>query len=232
MKKLQIFVCVLLMLCLAACGNTDGGITTGTSADTKPEVTTEKTKNVSETTESGEPFSPDQPVVDAFSYADLADLTFTFSSGVGGWQTTMYIQADGSFTGEYFGSWLGETGEGYPDGTTYVCTFSGKFAPLSQLDDLTYTTAVESISYAQSADTEEIRDGMRYVYTTAYGLDDAKTLYFYLPGTKTADLSEACMSWVSTYLWAGNEDEHAEVLPFVVLFNENAGTAFAGEVEG
>ena len=146
MKKLQIFVCVLLMLCLAACGNTDSGITTGTSADTKPEVTTEKTKNVSETTESGEPFSPDQPVVDAFSYADLADLTFTFSSGVGGWQTTMYIQADGSFTGEYFGSWLGETGEGYPDGTTYVCTFSGKFAPLSQLDDLTYTTAVESIS--------------------------------------------------------------------------------------
>ena len=66
MKKLQIFVCVLLMLCLAACGNTNGGITTGTSADTKPEVTTEKTKNVSETTESGEPFSPDQPVVDAF----------------------------------------------------------------------------------------------------------------------------------------------------------------------
>lgn len=44
MKKLQIFVCVLLMLCLAACGNTDSGITTGTSADTKPEVTTEKTK--------------------------------------------------------------------------------------------------------------------------------------------------------------------------------------------
>ena len=40
------------------------------------------------------------------------------------------------------------------------------------------------------------------------------------------------MSWVSTYLWTGNEDEHAEVLPFVVLFNENAGTAFAGEVEG
>ena len=40
------------------------------------------------------------------------------------------------------------------------------------------------------------------------------------------------MSWVSTYLWAGTEDEHAEVLPFVVLFNENAGTAFAGDVEG
>lgn len=146
MKKLQIFVCVLLMLCLAACGNTDSGITTGTSADTKPEVTTEKTKNVSETTESGEPFSPDQPVVDAFSYVDLADLTFTFSSGVGGWQTTLYIRADGSFTGEYFDSDMGVTGEGYPDGTVYVCTFNGQFAPLSQIDDLTYTTTVESIS--------------------------------------------------------------------------------------
>ena len=40
------------------------------------------------------------------------------------------------------------------------------------------------------------------------------------------------MSWVSIYLWTGVESEHAKELPFVVLFNENAGTAFAGEVEG
>ena len=40
------------------------------------------------------------------------------------------------------------------------------------------------------------------------------------------------MSWVSIYLWTGVEGEHAKELPFVVLFNENAGTAFAGEVEG
>ena len=110
MKKLQIFVCVLLALSLAACGRSGGSATTDTSADTEPEVTTEKTGNTSETTESGEPFSPDQPVVDAFSYADLADMTFIFSSGVGGWQTSLYIQADGSFNGEYFGSWMGETG--------------------------------------------------------------------------------------------------------------------------
>jgi len=34
------------------------------------------------------------------------------------------------------------------------------------------------------------------------------------------------------YLWVDVDDEHAKELPFVVLFNENAGTAFAGEVEG
>lgn len=226
MKKLQIFVCVLLMLCLAACCKAPGDVTTTASTDA---ADTSVNTKIDATDAS---VSTDVPTAGGLSYADLADLTFTFTSGVGGWQTTMYMQADGSFAGEYFDSDMGVTGEGYPDGTVYVCTFNGQFAPLSRVDDLTYTTEVESISYAQTADTEEIRDGIRYVYTTAYGLDNAKTLYFYLPGTGTASLSEACMNWVSIYLWTGVEGEHAKELPFVVLFNENAETAFVGEVEG
>lgn len=223
MKKLWILACVLLVLSLAACGKVPGDVTTDASTDAD---------DTSASAETDASFSTDAPTAEGLSYADLSDLTFTFSSGVGGWQTIMYMQADGSFTGEYFDSDMGVTGEGYPDGTVYVCTFSGQFAPLSRVDDLTYTTKVESISYVQPADTEEIQDGVRYVYTTAYGLDDAQTLYFYLPGTETANLSEACMSWVSIYLWTGVEGEHAKELPFVALFNENAGTAFAGEVEG
>ena len=226
MKKLWILVCVLLALSLAACGKAPGDVTTTASTDA---ADTSVNTEIDATDAS---VSTDVPTAEGLSYADLADLTFTFTSGVGGWQTTMYIQADGSFAGEYFDSDMGVTGEGYPDGTVYVCTFNGQFAPLSRVDDLTYTTEVESISYAQTADTEEIRDGIRYVYTTAYGLDNAKTLYFYLPGTGTASLSEACMNWVSIYLWTGVEGEHAKELPFVVLFNENAETAFVGEVEG
>lgn len=226
MKKLWILVCVLLALSLAACGKAPGDVTTTASTDA---ADTSVNTKIDATDAS---VSTDVPTAEGLSYADLADLTFTFTSGVGGWQTTMYMQADGSFAGEYFDSDMGVTGEGYPDGTVYVCTFNGQFAPLSRVDDLTYTTEVESISYAQTADTEEIRDGIRYVYTTAYGLDNAKTLYFYLPGTGTASLSEACMNWVSIYLWTGVEGEHAKELPFVVLFNENAETAFVGEVEG
>ena len=223
MKKLWILACVLLVLSLAACGKVPGDVTTDASTDAD---------DTSASAETDASVSTDAPTAEGLSYADLSDLTFTFSSGVGGWQTIMYMQADGSFTGEYFDSDMGVTGEGYPNGTVYVSTFSGQFAPLSRVDDLTYTTKVESISYVQPADTEEIQDGVRYVYTTAYGLDDAQTLYFYLPGTETAKLSEACMSWVSIYLWTGVESEHAKELPLVVLFNENAGTAFAGEVEG
>lgn len=226
MKKLWILVCVLLALSLAACGKAPGDVTTTASTDA---ADTSVNTKIDATDAS---VSTDVPTAEGLSYADLADLTFTFTSGVGGWQTTMYMQADGSFAGEYFDSDMGVTGEGYPDGTVYVCTFNGQFAPLLRVDDLTYTTEVESISYAQTADTEEIRDGIRYVYTTAYGLDNAKTLYFYLPGTGTASLSEACMNWVSIYLWTGVEGEHAKELPFVVLFNENAETAFVGEVEG
>ena len=110
--------------------------------------------------------------------------------------------------------------------------FSGKFTDIKQLDDHSYSLTLEELSSDYEQGKEWVEDGVRYVYTTAYGLDDAQTLYFYLPGTETANLSEACMSWVSIYLWTGVEGEHAKELPFVVLFNENAGTAFAGEVEG
>lgn len=228
MRKLQIFACILLVLSLAACGTANTPASSSDTSDTQPETTTAQS---AETILTEETTTTDAPVAVGPSYAEFADLTFTFSSGAGGWQTTMYIAADGSFTGEHFDAEMTDTDDSYPNGTQYISTFSGQFAPLTQVDDLTYTTTIASITYANTVETEEIRDGVRYVYTTAYGLDDAKTLYFYLPGTETAKLDDGCMSWVSNYLWNYSEEERAK-LPFVVLFNENAETAFEGVVEG
>ena len=44
-----------------------------------------------------------------FSFADVADREFYFSSGVGGWYTVLCIHEDGSFDGYFRDSNMGET---------------------------------------------------------------------------------------------------------------------------
>ena len=222
MRKFRVLTCILLTLSLAACGAANPALPSSDVNNTQPEVTTLPAEST----------ATDLSAEAVVSYADLADLTFTFSSGVGAWMTTLFIAADGSFEGEFFDEDMGAAGDGYSNGTVSLCTFHGQLAPLSRKDDLTCTTTISSISYAKTADTEEILDNIHYVYTTAYGLDDAETLYFYLPGTKTADLDEECMSWIATYLQDGVEGERPDTIPFTVLYNKNAGTAFVGMVEG
>jgi uncharacterized protein YecT (DUF1311 family) len=122
---------------------------------------------------------------------------------------------------------MGDTGEGYPNGTQYFCAFTGKFKKLTKVDDLTYTTEIESISYGNKAGTEEIIDGIRYIYTEAYGLDDAKTIYFYLKGTKVSGLSEGLISWIQSALFDYETEQTAAELPFIAMYNENADRGFS-----
>ncbi len=150
-----------------------------------------------------------------FTYADLKNWEFYFSSGAGAWHTSLYINEDGTFSGYFQDSDMGDVGEGYPDGTVYYSEFSGKFAELEKIDDLTYRTTIESIEYPLG-DGDEIIDGVHYYYATAYGLDGAEELLFYLPGSELADLPEEYRGWVGYY----NLDTAAETkLPFYGLYN-------------
>ena len=55
-------------------------------------------------------------------------IDMIFSSGAGGWSTTLTLSQDGSFTGAFSDSEMGERDENeYPNGTVYVCNFSGQF---------------------------------------------------------------------------------------------------------
>ena len=72
------------------------------------------------------------------TFADLAALQFEFCSGAGGWSTDFTIEKDGSFSGVYHDSDMGDTGDGYPNGTMYYCNFSGHFTNLTKVDDDTY----------------------------------------------------------------------------------------------
>ncbi len=134
-----------------------------------------------------------------FSFTELTNYQFCFSSGAGGWATMLNIRADGSFFGEYYDSDMGSAGEGYPNGTMYQSDFTGTFTHPVKVDDRTYSMEIDEINYAMEPGSEEIKDDILYCYTTAYGLDNAGTILIYLPGTPLAELSEEVRIWLGCY---------------------------------
>ena len=160
----------------------------------------------------------------SLSYAALRNVIFYFSSGAGGWSTELHIRKDGSFYGQYHDSDMGSITDDAPNGAMYICTFQGVFDELVKVNDYTYSTTIYTISYDHDVDTEEIADGVRYIYTTAYGLDDARTLYFYLPSAPVDKLPEGFISWVRM---AMNYEDRKE-LGFYGLYNESADAGFSG----
>lgn len=162
---------------------------------------------------------------DGLTFDDLKNIQFVFSSGAGGWSTLLDIRPDGSFEGEYFDSDMGSTGEGYPNGTVYLCDFKGRFTEPEKIDEHTYAVKIASMEYKQEAGTREIKDSILYEYTDVYGLDGADRILIHLPGTPLESLSEELRSWIGYYdLSAAEETE----LSFYVLDNEKEQLGFRG----
>ena len=177
------------------------------------EPTTASTTEAETTTEEAEEIPEDI----GFSYGKLQHTTFIFSSGAGAWETDLSIDADGNFSGMFHDSEMGDTGEGYPSGSIYFSEFSGRFGQLEKVDDYTYATTIESIEYVNEPGTEEIKDEMRYMYSEAYGLENAGRILFYLPGRPLDSFSEEERSWMNLYLM----NSYGGKLPMVLLCNEN-----------
>ena len=152
-----------------------------------------------------------------FSFADVADREFFFSSGAGGWCTVLYIDEDGSFEGNFRDSDMGSTGEGYPNGTLYYCDFKGRFTEPQKVNDYTYRFQIKEISFADEVGKEENKDGVHYIYSDAYGLDDSEYFFMYLPGTPLAELSEEFLRWIGYH--NGMEGTTDTELPFYALYN-------------
>jgi len=140
-----------------------------------------------------------------FTFADLSKYQFEFCSGAGGWSEEFTIEKDGYFTGKYHDSDMGSTGEGYDNGTFYCCTYSGHFTDLVKIDDYTYEMKLADIVYDDEVGTEEIIDGVLYVYTGSYCLGSSDTFIVYLPGKPMEEISEDVKSWI--YSSNDGEDE-------------------------
>lgn len=210
----ELFCCLLSIMCILItdCGNAkaDPAINVAIGA------TSDSANSEADIVDDTEP---------EFSYDDLKQTEFWFGSGAGGWRTTMTIQKDGSFEGEYSNSDMGDVGEGYPHGTAYYCKFGGQLSELTKVDDLTYKAELIDISYENPVGGEDYIDDVRYIYSDAYGLDEADTIYFYLPGTKREKLPEECLIWVEQAMYDNNGNS-LDQLNFVCLYNEAEKEAF------
>lgn len=131
------------------------------------------------------------------TFADLSKLQFEFASGVGAWAEQFTIERDGYFSGSFYDADMGDTGEGYENGTYHVSSYSGHFDVLTKIDDYTYEVTLEDITYADTPGTVEIWDNQRTFYTDSWALMNADTLTIYLPGTSLEKLSEDVLSWIS-----------------------------------
>ncbi len=147
------------------------------------------------------------------------ETAWVFSSGAGAWATSMVIEPDGSFSGNFADADLGDMGMNYANGTHYTCYFSGRLSQPVQVSSLCYQMTVEQLTWDMEPDTVWFEDGVRYISTLPYGLTQGDVLTLYLPGSAVNGMTEEEISWVSPSL-----DNGFVLTP--VLINESQGVGF------
>ena len=161
----------------------------------------------------------------ALTFADISNLEWMFSSGVGAWYTCVWIGEDGTFTGEFHDSEMGETGEGYADGTVYGCLFHGKMTLGEQVDEYSWKVHVDELELDEGQVDEVIEDEMRFVTCMPYGLKAGSDMLLYLPGTPVDRLPEGFLPWA--HLFEMGED--VKELPYYGLYDPQEENGFVGE---
>ena len=148
---------------------------------------------------------------------------FEFASGAGAWSTELTLNGDGSFTGYYHDSDMGDSNDAYPDGTVYICNFTGKFTVPVQINDYTYSMKLESLQTEGNSGEEYYENNQRFVYSEPYGLENANELLIYTPGSPISELPEDLTVWLNTILTSDDKE-----LPCFVIFSVNDQSAFVG----
>lgn len=153
-----------------------------------------------------------------------------FASGAGGWGSSLTLYPDGTFVGSYSDSEMGDTGEGYPNGTHYTCAFTGRFSDIKKRDGHAYDLTLAELATELPERTVWYEDGIRYVASFPYGLanswDFSETTRFilYTPETKPGEVSEDFLSWwPEAYLWQKGE---RDTLSCYGLYNVHTGAGF------
>lgn len=200
MKKVLPLIIVSCLALTACADDTTESTVKISETSIESETSTESTVST-ETVESTDVASTETSASETedlgYTFADMAKYSYEFSSGAGGWGTELTIEADGSFTGSYHDSEMGDTGEGYEYGTVICAEFEGHFSDLTKVSDYVYEMKIADISYKTEGGTEEITDNIRYSYVDdAYGLTGTETFRVYIPGAAVSELNEDVYSWV------------------------------------
>lgn len=154
------------------------------------------TESVDTTVDTAHTDAPDIPEAPVQSYSlPVPDGTqFFFSSGAGAWYSSITLNSDGSFEGEYSDSEMGEMGEGYPNGSVYTSTFKGKFTNIKKTDDYSYSMTLEYIETEKPVGEEWIEDGIRFAAAEAHGIT-GEDFILYLPETPAVETDKDFLSW-------------------------------------
>ncbi|MCQ2401593.1 MAG: hypothetical protein MJ059_06695 [Lachnospiraceae bacterium] len=228
-KFISLLLAALMVMALSACGGPAPEPATAAATETvtpaapetkapetqAPTTASNETKplaTVAPETKAPETEAPTTKAVKTVTdfWKEYEGMIFGFTSGAGAWETFIMINGDGSFDGEFYDANMGETGEGYDDGTVYECFFTGKFAAPEVVDELTLISKVEKLDY--EIKEEYISDNTKYIPTWPYGISEGDDVTIYLPGSKVEDFSEEFMSWA----WLALPSEATETVEILL----------------
>ena len=158
-------------------------------------------------------------------FRSLNGEKFGFASGVGAWSSEFKFAGDGIFMGSFHDSDMGDTGDGYPNGTVYESDFSGRFEIANIINDHSVTLRLAECGTSEQVGKEWIYDEIRYVASEPYGIEGGEEFILYLPGTPMSELTDEGRQWYQMPR-ALSDEELPPILPCYGLYNVNEGTAF------
>jgi len=170
----------------------------------------------------------DLSVTDEEVFSLVDGLKFIFCSGVGAWGTCLQVSKDGSFVGEYHDTNMGETGEGYPNGTCYIRNFHGTFMNAKKIDEYTYSFELDELILDDPFE-DYIEDGILYIAESAYGIEGGKTFMLYLPDSVVHELPESFVNWVS--MAHGWSSSNTTTLPCYGIYNVEKECGFSAYID-
>lgn len=240
MKRWKGAIALLLLgLVLGGCTDANEFISGEAELETS-QITSQITSDTEESseegkTQSGEIIAEDSLTAEAAQLFDAIEgWEFSFLSGAGGWETTMEVNSEGTFSGRYYDNDMGDIGEGYPNGTRYESDFSGKLTDVKRISQYVYEATVTDLAYLKDPEQIEIVDGVRKVYSTAYGIAGTEKVRIYLPGAAVADLPREYMEWIEplyfgAYAFDSFYRVFPEELPFCGIYNIDQKEGFSSE---
>ena len=209
-----------LMICLTLFSGCGVGTQNGTSGESNAASAGQSAEEKKPAGAVSAPETEEQAEV----LPDVFPQEFVFSSGAGAWRTYLTLQQDGSFTGEYSDSEMGDCGEAYPQGSVYLSTFSGWFKEIRKVDDHTWFLTLGDVSTENETGQEWIEEGIRYVASDPYGLEQGTSFALYTPEPPVAELTEEFLSWWPLRYFP--EAERPETLSCYGIYNQEMGYGF------
>lgn len=152
-----------------------------------------------------------------------AAALYSFSSGAGAWSTELLLNEDGTFSGRYHDTDMGDADDAwYPNGTVHYCRFTGRFALAKQTVSYCYPLTLVELD-TQNGE-EHIEDGVRYIPDQAYGLHSGTDFLLYTPDAPIDALPEEFLSWPG---WRSGDNQ--TTLNRYGIFNCATGDGFFAE---